>query len=168
MATATLSATLNTPIPGLRLAPMGRILVIEYDSALRKVLRRLFSSEGYAVDIAPDAVCGLERLRQGTPAAVVLDLPRPGSSGCDLCKKIANLIPGLPLVILSGSSDVEDKVLLLEMGADDYVTVPFSPRELVARLRALIRRPSRVNPKDVYVFADVIVDFSKTEITRAG
>jgi DNA-binding response OmpR family regulator len=78
------------------------------------------------------------------------------------------LIPGLPLVILSGSSDVADKVLLLEMGADDYVTVPFSPRELVARLRALIRRASRVNPKCVYVFADVIVDFSKTEITRAG
>jgi DNA-binding response OmpR family regulator len=168
MATATLSATLNTPISGLPLASMGRILVIEDDSALRKVLGRLFSSEGYEVDVAPDAVCGLERLRQRTPAAVVLDLPRPGSSGCDLCKKIANLIPGLPLVILSGSSDVADKVLLLEMGADDYVTVPFSPRELVARLRALIRRASRVSLEGVYVFADVIVDFSKTEITRAG
>jgi CheY-like chemotaxis protein len=108
MATATLSATLNTPISGLRLAPMGRILVIEDDSALRKVLRRLFSSEGYAVDIASDAVCGLERLRQGTPAAVVLDLPRPGSSGCDLCKKIANLIPGLPLVILSPGTPVRN------------------------------------------------------------
>ena len=168
MASATLSATLNTPISRLGLAPMGRILVIEDDSALRKVLRHLFSSEGYAVDVAADAVCGLERLRQGVPAAVILDLPLPGSSGCDLCKKIANLIPGLPLVILSGSSDVADKVLLLEMGADDYVTVPFSPRELVARLRALIRRASRVNPKCVYVFADVIVDFFKTEITRAG
>ena len=168
MATATLSATVNTPISGLRLTPMGRILVIEDDSALRKVLRRLFSTEGYEVDVASDAVCGLERLRQGTPAAVVLDLPRPGSSGCDLCRKIANLIPGLPLVILSGSLDVADKVHLLEMGADDYVTVPFSPRELVARLRALIRRASRVNPESVYVFADVIVDFSKTEITRAG
>ena len=168
MATATLSATLNIPISGLRLAPTGRILVIEDDRALRKVLRRLFSSEGYAVDDAPDTVCGLKRLRQGTPAAVVLDLPRPGSSGCDLCKKIANLIPGLPLVILSGSSDVADKVLLLEMGADDYVTVPFSPRELIARLRALIRRASRVKPEGVYVFADVIVDFSRAEITRAG
>jgi DNA-binding response OmpR family regulator len=168
MATATLAATLNTPLSGLRLAPMGRILVIEDDSALRKVLQRLFSSEGYEVDVAFDVVCGLERLRQGTPAAVVLDLPRPGTSGSDLCKKIANLIPGLPLVILSGSSDVADKVLLLEMGADDYVTVPFSPRELVARLRALIRRASRANPEGVYVFADVIVDFSKTEITRAG
>ncbi len=168
MSTATLSATWNTPISALRLAPMGRILVIEDDSALRKVLQRLFLSEGYKVDVASDADCGLERLRQETPAAVVLDLPRPGSSGCDLCKKITNLIPGLPLVILSGSADVADKVLLLEMGADDYVTVPFSPRELVARLRALIRRASRVNPEGVYVFADVIVDFSRTEITRAG
>src|SRR6202521_2258663 len=132
-----------------RPATMGRILVIEDDGALRKILRRLFSSEGYEVDVVPDAVCGLERLRQGAPAAVVLDLPRPGSSGRDLCKKIANLIPGLPLVILSGSSEVADKVLLLALGADDYVTVPFSPRELVARLRALIRRASRGNPERV-------------------
>jgi len=168
MATATLSATLNTPTSELRLAPMERILVIEDDGALRKILRRLFSSEGYEVDVASDAVSGLERLRQGVPAAVVLDPPRPGSSGLDLCKKIKNLIPGVPLVILSGSSDVADKVLLLEMGADDYVTVPFSPRELVARLRALIRRASHVNPEGVYVFADVRVDFSKTEITRGG
>jgi DNA-binding response OmpR family regulator len=77
------------------------------------------------------------------------------------------LIPGLPLVILSKSSNVADKVLLLEFGADDYVTVPFNPRELLARLRALIRR-SRVNRDGVYVFGDVIVDFSKTEITRGG
>src|ERR1700730_4062615 len=145
MATATWPATLNAPIPELRPAPMERILVIEDDRALRKILGRLFSSEGYEVDIVPDAVCGLERLRQGVPAAVILDLPRPGSSERDLCKKMANLVPGLPLVILSGSSDVADKVLLLEMGADDYVTIPFSPRELVARLRALIRRAPRSN-----------------------
>ena len=168
MATATLAATLNAPISELRPAPMERILVIEDDRALRKTLGRLFSSEGYEVDMVPDAVCGLERLRQGVPAAIILDLPLPGSSGCDLCKKIANLVPGLPLVILSGSSDVADKVLLLEMGADDYVTVPFSPRELVARLRALIRRASRVSPEAVYVFSDVVVDFSKMEITRSG
>jgi DNA-binding response OmpR family regulator len=168
MATATLAATLNTPISEPRPAPMERILVIENDGALRKILRRLFSSEGYEVDVVPDVVGSLEMLRQRVPAAVILDVLRPGSSGCDLCKKIANLIPGLPLLILSASSDVADKVLLLEMGADDYVTVPFSPRELVARLRALIRRTSRVSPEDVYVFEDVRVDFSKTEITRSG
>ena len=165
---ATLGTAFNPPIAEPRPAKMDRILVIENNGALRTILRRLFSSEGYDVDVVPDAFCGLERLRQGVPAAVVLDLPRPGSSGCDLCRKIANLIPGLPLLILSGCSDVTDKVLLLEMGADDYVTVPFSPRELVARLRAVIRRASRVNPEAVYAFADVMVDCSKTEITRGG
>jgi DNA-binding response OmpR family regulator len=147
---------------------MKRILVIEGDGALRKILRRLFSSEGYEVDVVSDGVRGLEVLRQRVPAAVILDLMRPGSSGCDLCKKIANLIPGLPLVILSASSDVADKVLLLEIGADDYLTVPFSPRELVARLRALIRRATRVIPGDVYAFEDVMVDFAKMKITRGG
>jgi DNA-binding response OmpR family regulator len=73
-------------------------------------------------------------------------------------------------VILSASSKVADKVLLLEMGADDYVTIPFSPRELIARLRALIRRASRsgMEDADVYFFADVVVDFYKAEITRGG
>jgi len=168
MATATLAATLNTPISEVQPVPGDRILVIENDGALQKILQRLFSSEGYKVDVVPDAVCGLEILRQRVPAAVVLDLPSPESSGRDLCKKIANSIPGLPLVILSASSNVADKVHLLEMVADDYLTVPFSPRELVARLRALIRRASRVSPGDVYVFEDVTVDFLKTEITRGG
>jgi DNA-binding response OmpR family regulator len=143
MATATLAATFTTPISEPRPATMDRILVIENDGALRKILRRLFSSEGYEVDFAADGVADLEVLRQRAPSAVILDLLRPGSSGCDLCKRIANLIPGLPLLVLSTSSDVADKVLLLEMGADDYVTIPFSPTELVARLRALIRRASR-------------------------
>lgn len=168
MAATTLAATLNAPISELQPATMDRILVIEGDDALRKVLRRLFSSEGYEVDVVPDGIAGLEMLRQKPPIAVILDIQRPESSECDLCRKIANLIPGLPLVILSASSKVADKVLLLEMGADDYVTIPFSPRELVARLHALMRRASRVSPEDVYVFEDVIVDFSKTEVTRCG
>jgi DNA-binding response OmpR family regulator len=168
MAATSLAATSSTPTSQLQSAPMERILVIAHDGALRKVLQRLFSSEGYEVDVAFDAVCGLERLRQGAPAAVILDLPRPGSSGCDVCREIANLVPGLPLVILSASSNVSNKVLLLEMGADDYVTIPFSPRELVARLRALMRRASQVSPETFYFFADVIVDFFKTEITRGG
>src|SRR5260370_27611798 len=105
-------------------------------------------------------------LRQRAPAGVILDLQHAGYSGCDLCRRIAKSIPGLPLVILSASSNVADKVLLLETGADDYVTIPFRPRELIARLRALIRCASRVGPEDIYVFEDVVVDFSKREITR--
>ena len=170
MAASTLAATSSISTAKPRSGSRERILVIEHDDALRTVLQRLFSSEGYEVDVAFDAVCGLERLRQEVPAAVILDPPRPGSSGCDICKEIANLVPGLPFVILSASSDVTNKVLLLEMGADDYVTIPFSPRELVARVRALTRRASRFSPEDtdVYVFADVVVDFFKTEITRGG
>jgi DNA-binding response OmpR family regulator len=101
---------------------------------------------------------------------MIVDLQDAEPAACNLCRKIADLVPGLPLVILSASSKVADKVLLLEMGADDYVTIPFSPRELVARLRALIRRASRSSPEDadMYVFADVMVDFFKTEITRGG
>src|SRR5580692_10549045 len=142
MAAATLEANPNAPVSKLQSAPTARILIIEHDGALRKNLQRLFFLEGYEVDVVPDGVTGLELLRLRLPSAVIVDLPRPGSSGCDLCKEIANLIPGLPLLILSASSDVTDKVLLLEMGANDYVTIPFSPRELVARLRSLIRRTS--------------------------
>ena len=126
-----------------RVRGLQRILVIEHDRALRKILQRLFSSEGYEVDVAPNGVAGLEMLRQRPPSVVVLDLPYAESPSSDLCRKIAHLTPGLPLVILSASSDVAHKVLLLEMGAADYVSIPFSPRELVDRLRALTRRASR-------------------------
>jgi two-component system OmpR family response regulator len=140
---------------------MDRILVIEQDRALQKILQRLFSSEGYEVDVVPGGVAGLEMLRQRPPSVVVLDLPYAESSGRDLCRKIANLLPGLPLVILSASSDVAHKVLLLEMGADDYVTLPFSPRELVDRLQVLMRRAPRVRPENLYVFEDVTADLSE-------
>jgi DNA-binding response OmpR family regulator len=122
---------------------MKSILVIERDGALQKILKRLFSAEGYEIDVVADGTAGLEMLRQRTPVAVILDIERSGNSECDLCKKIAKSIPSTPLVILSASSDAADKVLFLGMGADDYVTIPFSPRELVPRLRALIRRASR-------------------------
>jgi DNA-binding response OmpR family regulator len=122
---------------------MKSILVIERDGALQKILKRLFSAEGYEIDVVADGTAGLEMLRQRTPVAVILDIERSGNSECDLCKKIAKSIPNTPLVILSASSDAAHKVLFLGMGADDYVTIPFSPRELVPRLRALIRRASR-------------------------
>jgi DNA-binding response OmpR family regulator len=168
MATATLAGTLNTPVSELRPAAMDRLLVIEDDGALRKILQRVFSSEGFEVDFVPDVIAGLKILRQRVPAAVILDLQHPGSSGWGLCRKIASLIPSPPLVILSASSEVADKILFLEMGGDDYVTIPFSARELIARLHVLIRRASRVSSEDVYVFEDVMVDSFRTEITRGG
>jgi len=169
MATATsLPATLHAPISELVSAPMERILVIEDDGASRKILRRSLSSEGYEVEVVPDGVSGQETLRQNPPSAVMVDLRHPGSSGCDHCKKFANLIPSLLLAILSASSDVADKVALPKMGTDDCVTPPFNPLELVAHLRALVRRAPRVSPENLYVFDDVMVDFAKAEVTRCG
>ena len=168
MAAATVAATLNTRISEMQPAPRERILVIEADGALQTSLRQLFYSEGYEVDVVPDGVGGLEMLRLRAPTAVILHLQDPRSSGYDLCRRISQLIPGLPVLILSARSDVAEKVFLLEQGADDYVTIPFSPMELVARLRALIRRASRGNGENVYVLEDVTVDFSKAEISRGG
>jgi DNA-binding response OmpR family regulator len=147
----TLAATMNSPMPELRPTTLDRIVIIEGNGTLQKTLQELFSSEGYEVDLVPDGLAGLEMLRQRRPSVVIVDLQHPGPSGCDLCKRIVNLIPGLLVVILSASSKVAEKVLLLETGADDYVTVPFSPRELVVRLRALIRRASRIGLQDLYL-----------------
>ena len=120
--------------------PMERILVVEDDRAVQKALRRLFEAEGFAVEISADGKSALEAYRAVTPAAVVLDLRLPAMSGRDVCREIKQLAPTLPVIVLSAASDVSDKVLLLELGADDYVTKPFSPRELLARVRAALRR----------------------------
>ena len=124
--------------------PMERILVVEDDRAVQKALKRLFEAEGFAVEISADGKSALEAYRATTPSAVVLDLRLPAMSGRDVCREIKLQAPALPVIVLSAASDVSDKVLLLELGADDYVTKPFSPRELLARVRAALRRTHAV------------------------
>jgi DNA-binding response OmpR family regulator len=145
-----------------------RILVVEDDRGVQKALKRLFESEGYSVEAAFDGVAGLGAFRAAVPAAVVLDLGLPKMSGRDVCREIKDKAPSLPIIVLSAATDVVDKVLLLEMGADDYVTKPFSPRELLARVRAAVRRSTRHSTSTLQSFGDVTVDFSKMEVTRAG
>src|SRR5215472_6826762 len=116
MATTTLAATLNPPLSELRPVTIDRILVVEDDSALRKILHRLFSSEGYDVEVVPNGGAVLEMLWDRPFSAVIVDLPHPASSGVDLCRQIAKVISDRPLVILSTSLQLADKVLLLEMG----------------------------------------------------
>ena len=148
--------------------PMERILVVEDDRAVQKALKRLFEAEGFAVEISADGKSAVEAFRAAAPAAVVLDLRLPAMSGRDVCREIKQQAPTLPIIVLSATSDVSDKVLLLELGADDYVTKPFSPRELLARVRAALRRTVRSGTGDVVVFDGISVDFTKTEITRDG
>ena len=143
-------------------------MVVEDDLSVQKALRRLFEAEEYAVEVTVDGKAGLEAFRAATPSAVILDLRLPGIPGHDLCRELKKKAPSLPVIVLSAKTDVADKVLLLELGADDYITKPFSPRELLARVRGALRRSNRSEAADVYVFGDVTVDFAKMELTRRG
>ena len=145
-----------------------RILVVEDDRAVQKALTRLFEAEGYAVQIAPDGNAAVEVFRASAPSAVVLDLRLPGISGREVCREFKQNSPAVPIIVLSATSDVSDKVLLLELGADDYVTKPFSPRELLARVRAALRRTLRPQATERFYFGDVSIDFTKMEIVREG
>lgn len=147
---------------------MERILVVEDDRAVQKALKRLFEAEGFAVEIAPDGKAAVEAFRSWAPAAIVLDLRLPLMSGRDVCREIKQQSPTRPIIVLSAASDVSDKVLLLELGADDYVTKPFSPRELLARVRAALRRNMKTPPGEVFAFGSISVDFTKMEVTRDG
>ena len=153
-------------IPAQMSKPTGRILVVEDDPAVQKALRRLFETEGYAVEVQSDGKSALDSVQASTPAAIVLDLRLPKVSGSDVCKEIKAKSPALPIVVLSAASDVSDKVLLLELGADDYVTKPFSPRELLARVRAALRHTTRTPEAQVVSFDDISVDFRKMEVKR--
>lgn len=144
----------------------GKILIVEDDPAVQRALKRLFASEGYDVDIRADGKSALDALRTAAPTAVVLDLRLPVLSGKDVCREIKRETPALPIIVLSAAADVTDKVLLLELGADDYVTKPFSPRELLARVRAAIRRTRKAPVSDAVAFDGNSVDFARMKVTH--
>ena len=122
------------------------ILVIEDDPGIQKVLHRLFITDGFQVRAAHDGKEAQEAMKGPAPEVVILDLMLPGASGKDICKSLKRTFPNVPVIVLSAVSEVSDKVLLLELGADDYVTKPFSPRELLARVQAAIRRVAGPRP----------------------
>src|SRR5271168_335377 len=119
---------------------METVLVIEDSRPMQRTLQRLFEADGLNVQLAADGVAGLESFRKTTPSAVVLDLNLPRMPGKEVCRAFKAHAASVPIVVLSANDEVEDKVLLLELGADDYVTKPFSPKELLARVRRAMRR----------------------------
>jgi len=148
---------------------MGTILVIEDDERILKALQRLFSSEGYEIRSAGNGKQGLEMFASPGLDAVVLDLMLPEMSGRDVCRSMKQTSPDTPVVILSAISDVADKVLLLELGADDYVTKPFSPRELLARVKALLRRaePPADSPRIIEI-GKLAIDPASYRVSHTG
>ena len=147
---------------------MSTILVIEDDPRIQKALHRQFTNEGYEVHVVADGEQGLSSCKSLKPAGVVLDLMLPTMSGLEVCKGIKRWSASMPVVVLSAVTDVADKVLLLEMGADDYVTKPFSPRELMARVQAAIRRTQRSANTNHISFGNISADFSGMEVFRDG
>jgi len=155
---------------------MDSVLVVEDSRALQKALFRLFESDSMSVRLAGGGLEALDSFKKEPPSAVVLDLKLPGKSGKELCREFKSLASNVPIIILSANAEIEDKVLLLELGADDYVTKPFSPKELLARVRRAMRReeqvrtnpPSDEHQQDIFSFGEVSVNFTTMEAKKSG
>ena len=148
---------------------MPRILIVEDEPGMVAGLRDNFEFEGYQVLSAMDGVSGLERALADSPDLVILDVMMPRMSGLDVCKLLKSKRPAIPIIMLTARGQEVDKVVGLELGADDYVTKPFSIRELLARVKAVLRRAGSVpKAQDSYTFGDVEVNLQSCQVSRRG
>jgi DNA-binding response OmpR family regulator len=148
---------------------MTSVLVVEDDPAILRGLRDNLMAESYEVLTAPDGEAGYRLICERKPDLVILDLMLPRMSGYEVCRKLREEGNTTPILMLTARGEEADRVLGLELGADDYVTKPFSVRELLARVKALLRRanPPRPLPEELR-FDDVVVDFQRYEAQKAG
>ena len=146
---------------------MQTVLVIDDDAALRDTIGLMLENEGFRPLLAEDGKIGLDQALTLKPDLILVDLRMPGLGGVEVCKQLRAAGMKTPLIVLSAIGDEMDKVLLLEIGADDYVVKPFGTRELLARIRALLRRTSADATK-VIGFGDVAVDLTRRVVTRKG
>ena len=148
---------------------MAKILIVEDEPNMVAGLRDNFEFEGHQVITAGDGVAGLERAIAESPDLVILDVMMPRMSGLDVCRQLKSKRPSIPIIMLTARGQEGDKVVGLELGADDYVTKPFSIRELLARVKAVLRR-ARVAPKtdEKYSFGEVEVNLRSCQVSRKG
>jgi DNA-binding response OmpR family regulator len=150
----------------------GRVLIIEDDPTIADVVRRYLERDGFVVTVAGDGLVGLKQALSEPPDLVVLDLMLPGMDGLEVCRRLRALAP-VPVIMLTARGDEADRVIGLELGADDYVAKPFSAKELVARVRAVLRRargplsPPTGGP-GVLVDGDLRVDVAAYEAALDG
>src|SRR5437660_2314525 len=148
---------------------MARILVVEDEPNMVAGLRDNFEFDGYEVITAGDGVEGLRRALEESPDLVVLDVMMPRMSGLEVCKQLRAQRGSIPIIMLTARGQELDKVVGLELGADDYVTKPFSIRELLARVKAVLRRAQTLpKEQDRYAFGDVEVDLRSYQVLRGG
>ncbi len=148
---------------------MRRILIVEDDPAILKGLETSLEEEHYQVHSANDGEEGYQLAREGNVDLIILDIMLPGKNGDEICRDLRAEGIETPILMLTSKKEEMEKVLGLELGADDYVTKPFSIRELLARIRALLRRQKRIcHDVDEYAFGNVQVDFKSQETLRKG
>ena len=146
---------------------MNHILIIDDEEHIVELVKHYLSQEGFETREAYDGPTGLEAFRAAAPALIVLDLMLPGLPGTEVCKEIRKT-SDVPILMLTAKDDIVDKVVGFEIGADDYLTKPFQPKELVARVKALHRRSTRVAPPEQETaplrFADLSIDPARREV----
>ncbi len=139
------------------------ILVVDDDEKLNRLLKRFLKDFGYEIYSAVDAADGLKKVRTVMPDLIILDVMLPGMSGFDVCKRIREF-SAVPIIMLTARGDVMDKVVGLELGADDYLPKPFEPRELVARIQAVLRRAQGSGTDRRRCFGRLTVDFQRRQV----
>jgi DNA-binding response OmpR family regulator len=144
------------------------VLVVDDEPIVREVVVRYLEREGYRTVEAGDGDAAREALARTSPDLVVLDVMLPGTDGLELCRWIRST-SHLPVIMLTARGEEADRIVGLELGADDYVTKPFSPRELAARVKSVLRRSDRVDePADRLVFGDVELERATRDVRKAG
>ena len=155
--------------PTVLMMKKPRVLIVEDDRGVRESLARALGYEGYDVETAPDGIEAMQVQPSFDPELILLDVMMPVMNGLEVCAKLRSKGVATPILMLTARGEETDRVLGLDMGADDYVTKPFSLRELMARVRALLRRTSEATATAGQIsFGDVEIDFDRYEARKGG
>ena len=165
--TATRAGLVSTPMAA------GTVLLVEDEQSIASLVSLYLSNEGYTVEHVADGAQALAAVERLHPSLVILDLMLPGMDGMEICRRLRQTTEALPIVMLTARDTEVDRVVGLELGADDYITKPFSPRELVARVKAILRRAARETAPDADVAAvvrigDVEIDEARHRVAARG
>jgi DNA-binding response OmpR family regulator len=160
----------DTAASAARPAITGAVVVVDDDEHIRELASLYLEKEGFGVTCAVDGISALETVRRVQPSIVVLDLMLPGKTGYDVCKELRQ-DSNVPIIMLTARDEDVDKIVGLELGADDYLTKPFNPRELVARVKAILRRAetgSAHEPAGAITLGAVTIDKQRREVRHQG
>jgi DNA-binding response OmpR family regulator len=147
---------------------MTSILIVEDEQAIAMGLEEDLTLEGYRVEVVADGDAAVRRAREGAFGLILLDAMLPKKDGFQVCRELRRSGVTTPIILLTARAQEAEKVLGLQLGADDYVTKPFSPLELRARIEAVLRRARGVAPSDTFAFGEVVLDLARCELRRGG